>query len=343
MNRGFVYSIILHATIALLLYVGIPHYSHHTHSSDYTIVLDVVPISSITNLKASLNKGKRDRNVTQHNNKDSSVQEQQSEHLEKQPAAQKLKESQPKNVIDKTVEVHKVMQEKSVDQQYEKLPAKIAKSNTSNKKMREVKNAVEKITDKKDSLSEKKTVSKIAKNNKVKQEWDRAVMKSLETIKKTNKNGGKNTSKQEEVHKKGNVAGAKGLANGEDDDIWLTGETNKEYNPDLPISISEQDAIRSQIERSWNQAYYGAGYLAHENKQAMHVKIKISLAIDGTVLDVKVVEGSGTTGNTLYSKFIDSAIRAVYNASPLHDLPSESLYDVWREIQFVFNSDGNIS
>ncbi len=108
-------------------------------------------------------------------------------------------------------------------------------------------------------------------------------------------------------------------------------ESMGQYNEDKPLSISEEQAIRQQIERNWNVP---SGV---QNAGDMVITLYIALKIDGTVEQVKLVDSQCPAGmETVCRAATDSAIRAVRQASPLQNL-SGVRYDFWKEIQLSFD------
>jgi outer membrane biosynthesis protein TonB len=112
------------------------------------------------------------------------------------------------------------------------------------------------------------------------------------------------------------------------------GETNKEYNPHAALSISEIDAIKSQITKNWNtSAFSGA------DSKGMQVIVHIVLDNSANVISVTPI---GANNNSpYYQAFVASCIRAVKAASPLQHLSPEK-YQIWKEIEFRFDSSGMI-
>lgn len=103
----------------------------------------------------------------------------------------------------------------------------------------------------------------------------------------------------------------------------------------LPLTISEKDAIRVQIERCWSVP---AGARDAENLQ---VKIRIFLNPDGSLSRQPEIIDSARMerpGEEFYRSAAESARRAVLNprCSPLQDLPI-SKYERWREIELTFD------
>lgn len=104
-----------------------------------------------------------------------------------------------------------------------------------------------------------------------------------------------------------------------------------QYNEDKPLSISEEQAIRQQIERNWNVP---SGV---QNAGDIIITLYIALKVDGTVDQVKLVESRCPGGmETVCRAATDSAIRAVRQASPLQNLSSVR-YDSWKEVQLSFD------
>ena len=97
---------------------------------------------------------------------------------------------------------------------------------------------------------------------------------------------------------------------------------------DEPLSASVSDAIRRQVEDNWNVPAGAAG------ADVLAVEIRIRLAPDGEVRTAEIVDKSRLS-DTFYRAMAESAQRAVFQASPLRDLPPEK-YEQWREITFTF-------
>ncbi|AIF80858.1 hypothetical protein I862_01475 [endosymbiont of Acanthamoeba sp. UWC8] len=115
----------------------------------------------------------------------------------------------------------------------------------------------------------------------------------------------------------------------------LKGETNKEYNSSLPLSLSEKDFIRSQVEKHWNTtAFSGADSLG------MQVTLHIKLDREGNVVEVRPVKKL-FNNNPKYEAFVESTIRAVKMASPIQNLPIEK-FKTWEEMKYNFDSSGMI-
>ncbi|HEU5046891.1 MAG TPA: TonB C-terminal domain-containing protein [Rickettsiales bacterium] len=103
------------------------------------------------------------------------------------------------------------------------------------------------------------------------------------------------------------------------------------YNATQPLSMSETDAIRQQLEQCWTppEGAKDAGNLA--------VLLKISVNQDGTITSVNLAQDRNRyNSDTFFRAAADSAMRAVRECSPLKHLP-EGKYDTWREMELNFD------
>ena len=103
------------------------------------------------------------------------------------------------------------------------------------------------------------------------------------------------------------------------------------YNPSLPMSMTEIDAIRSQFTRCWN---IPAGA---RNAHELRVVIDVRLRANGTVISAELAKDTGRYYNDAFFRAAaDSAIRAVYRCSPLKNLPPGK-YETWKYLQMNFD------
>ena len=110
-------------------------------------------------------------------------------------------------------------------------------------------------------------------------------------------------------------------------------DTKGNFNENNPLSISEKALIKQQIEKYWNIP------IGAENMDQIKIIVYISLNQDGSVLEVKVKDKScGSVSAATCQLVADSSIRAVWQASPLQNLPIER-YDTWREFNFLFDPE----
>ncbi len=88
---------------------------------------------------------------------------------------------------------------------------------------------------------------------------------------------------------------------------------------EIPLTASEEDGIRGQIERNWNLgSIAGAPDLT-----GMVVEVRITLQPDGTVTGAKVIN---TGSSPMFRQASEGAVRAVMISSPLK-LPPGKTYD----------------
>lgn len=111
----------------------------------------------------------------------------------------------------------------------------------------------------------------------------------------------------------------------------LTKKTTKTYDPSVPLSISETDAIRQQFYSCWTPPV-GARDL--ENMSAV---VHITIEKDGTVSNVALVPNAQYNGDSFYQVFAESAVRAVHKCSPLKVMPSPDKFSSWHEMELTFN------
>jgi outer membrane biosynthesis protein TonB len=103
-------------------------------------------------------------------------------------------------------------------------------------------------------------------------------------------------------------------------------------NPNKPLTISELDAIRRQIERCWNVP---AGA---KDAQEIVVEIHVEMNADRTVYRADYVDQKRVNSDPFYRTMAESAMRAILRCgreSPLQ-LPPDK-YDTWRSFTLSFN------
>ena len=104
-----------------------------------------------------------------------------------------------------------------------------------------------------------------------------------------------------------------------------------DYNPSLPLAMSEIDAIRQQFMQCWNVP---AGA---KNAHDLAVTLSVHLNSDGSVLGVELAEGRPRYyTDTFFRAAADSAMRAVNRCSPLKNLPTDK-YETWKLLELTFD------
>jgi hypothetical protein len=97
-----------------------------------------------------------------------------------------------------------------------------------------------------------------------------------------------------------------------------------------PLTLSEVDALRAQIERCWI-VQAGARYA-----EDLVVTLRVFLNPDGSLRsEPKVVEGDRLAADPFFRAAAESAIRAVLKCEPFK-MPVTK-YDRWREIELTFD------
>ncbi len=105
----------------------------------------------------------------------------------------------------------------------------------------------------------------------------------------------------------------------------------KNYNEDAPLSISENLYIRNQIERHWRKP---AESLI---SQGIRVVMEIELTKDASVTKIKIIKVFCPSGSDVTCNLVkDSAIRAVYKASPFEKLQTER-YNSWKTLSLTID------
>lgn len=103
------------------------------------------------------------------------------------------------------------------------------------------------------------------------------------------------------------------------------------FDAEHPISISEYQAIKQQIERVWNVP------VGAKNVGDIKITLYIALKPDGEVMQVKLINQQCPAGNAgVCQAAVDSAIRAVHQASPFQNL-SATRYNAWKEFRMIFD------
>ena len=98
---------------------------------------------------------------------------------------------------------------------------------------------------------------------------------------------------------------------------------------DQPLTMSEVDAIRRQIERCWNVP---AGARDAEN---LVVEIRVRLNPDGSVFQAEILDIDRMARDGFYRAAAESARRAVLQCSPLQLPPKK--YSLWKVVTLRFN------
>jgi len=183
--------------------------------------------------------------------------------------------------------------------------------NKSIEKKSEVKKDEKKIKEE-DSLKPKKTVSKkdskeTDKSKKAKKKSsDQKTKNELDSLlKNLEEESIKNDSeKVKKPNKQSNTSDNKSMS-------------NRQFDETMPLSMSEKDAIKAQIERRFSHPV-----AMQFNPGELVVHIRFMLSADGTVIDVTPLSSSIYPARyaNAYQSISEGLIRAAYSASPLQGI-----------------------
>lgn len=96
------------------------------------------------------------------------------------------------------------------------------------------------------------------------------------------------------------------------------------------LTMSELSAIKFQIEKHWTVP---AGA---QDAEDLIIIIRFFLKPDGSLLKRPKIVNRGQLKNTFFLAAAESAVRAIYKAEPLKNLP-KGKYDAWKDITLRFN------
>lgn len=111
-----------------------------------------------------------------------------------------------------------------------------------------------------------------------------------------------------------------------------TTKSDKPYDPTIPLSISEKDAIRNQFIQCWRMP---AGAV---NADQLIVRVRVKVSQSGEVTEVKLASGQDGQyrSNSFFRAAADSAMRAVWKCSPLKNLPTDK-FETWSDMELTFD------
>lgn len=107
---------------------------------------------------------------------------------------------------------------------------------------------------------------------------------------------------------------------------------SEKYDPTIPLSVSEMDAIKGQVARCWRMPAGAA------NDYTLVVTLNIQLNADGSLIKVEPVmaDRARAMGSPQLRMAMESAMRAVILCSPIKNLPTDK-YDTWKDFNMVFD------
>jgi outer membrane biosynthesis protein TonB len=103
------------------------------------------------------------------------------------------------------------------------------------------------------------------------------------------------------------------------------------YDPAMPLSMSETDAIKQQFQKCWDVP---AGA---KDAHSLVVTLRVQLNQDGSVIKAELKgDTSRYNSDSFFRAAADSALRAVNRCSPLKNLPTGK-YSTWSEMELTFD------
>ncbi|HJD63479.1 MAG TPA: energy transducer TonB [Rickettsia endosymbiont of Sericostoma sp.] len=304
---SFICSVVLHLLIIYFFLFGLPSLFKKL-PEEQVIVFEMLPISNQSNVP---NKTKQPEKAIE-NQDAKKVEQSKPDYVEEKKPVEKAVEEK-KLVEDKPVEEKKSIEEKPIIE--EKKP--IEKPIIEEEKPLEEKPIIEK----KKAIEEKKPTEvkkPIEKKKKIPNKSDLdSLLKNLEQSSE-----GSNAKSNKQARAKENKE---------------TQESKGSYDDTLALSISEISLIKQQIERLWSKP------IGIQNLEQLRVILYIALNKDGSVKEVKVKETiCPNITKTACDALSDSAMRAVWQASPINNLDPQR-YDSWKEFNFLFNPSNSNS
>lgn len=304
-------SIALHLLLLYFFLFGMPSLFEKL-PEEQTITFEMLPISEKANIITQTKQ--KEAPIENEDAKKSEQTKPKEEKPKDLPKEEKAKEPETKPVEEKPkIEEKKPIEEKKQEKVKEALPEKKEEIKEEKPKEEEKKQvAEEKKTEEK--KEEKKPIEKPKEKKKQEPKTDEldSLLKNLE---ESSESDNVKSNKHKRSEKVDNKKEAKGV-----------------YTEGLPLSDSESSLIKRQIERHWNNIPAGA---RGNNK----VKIIISITLDkaGNVEQAKVKEKiCPGIPNNVCEALTDSAVRAVWKASPIENL-DPTRFNHWKEINFNFD------
>ena len=180
-------------------------------------------------------------------------------------------------------------------------------------------------------LKPKSTFSKIRPPRKPKSpDSFESVLKTLEAMEKKKLGSDNNTKKKDFVEKKSNFEESIASA--------LNSESQNRHNSNLPVSMSEEDAIKRHFQRCWNVP---AGA---KDAKAIKVELKIRFQQDGSVRSVKILNSARMRTDPFFRTSAEAAQRAVLHpkckklSMPPNKFPDwQSKYKQWQTTTLNFD------
>lgn len=336
MQRGLFFSLVLHLTVVVLAWVGLPNLADRKLVDDSPIVVEMVDVADKTNVPAPTPQPKK-----------------QPKKVETPPEPPKAKEPDvPKPPEPKSPPPAptpppepKPAPPPKPEAKAEPAPAPEPKPE---KKAAPVPKPDKKVPEK---TAEKKsepapppkpaprlvttTPPKKPKAPKAPEEFQvTSVLKTLEQIKKQQPQDSKDKPKDKKPTKKAETPPPDKKPA---DDFAqrmreaLANKQSKNFDPSAKVTQSEIDAVKRQLRRCWNPPPGG------KNAEDMVISIELQMNPDGTVQRADIADKARMASDPFFRASAEAGLRAVLNprCNPLK-LPPDK-YQQWQQITLNFN------
>lgn len=280
---------------------------------EQTITFEMLPVSDKANI---ITQTKQKETPVENEDAKKSEQSKPKEEEPQQdlPKEEKAKEPEAKTVKEKPkIEESKPIEETKPEEVKELLPEK-KEEVKEEKPKEEEKKQVEEVKKTEEKKEEKTPIEKSKEKKKQESKTDEldSLLKNLE---QSSEGENLKSNKHKRSKKIDNAKEAKGV-----------------YTDGLPLSDSETSLIKRQIERHWSNIPAGA-----RGNNKVRVVISITLDKAGNVEQAKVKEKiCPDISGSICEALADSAIRAVWRASPIENL-DPARFNHWKEINFNFD------
>jgi len=100
------------------------------------------------------------------------------------------------------------------------------------------------------------------------------------------------------------------------------------------LTLSELDALQSKMYKCWRMS------VDAKNPQDLVVQVRVKLAVDGRVRDVKLTDRAGiyASGDPYLKVAAERALRAVSKCAPYDFLPADK-YSTWKDLTLNFRPE----
>ena len=302
MRNALIYSAILHVLLLTMILFGLPHWQNEP-VLDYknTVTVEIIPMSSQTNIKTASKKPQ----------------------VKKTPAIKPASSPSSSSIPTPSKKIPPQKTELQVKPKPQDIPpATKEKAPLPSPTIKQIQKPA----------PEKKKVEKIEKESP-KEATDtnkddfQSVLKAVEQFSPSEK---KSESKTEPSKENDSQTDFDTIA--KELDNSKTSSQNP-YNDALPLTISEKEMIKRQIMENWTIISGAKG------AKDLIVQLHLTLARDGTVNNVNIVQKNRYNNDDIFRATADSAIRAIYKSSPLQNLPPEKYNskDGWQHIELNFD------